>query len=412
MHLCGGLKILYLRNGKVGVYDLTRDEASEQPLEGEASWESASSVVTARRLAEQFGPDSLILGTGLLTYSFVPAAAAGMIRGRLDPDGRERVAPILGFAGSELKLSGFDFIVVTGKARTPGYLWIRDGIIEFVHAPDMLGVNSWKRIDRIRADQGDNEIHVIANGPWGDKGLKRSQFVVDYWGGEDKVGMGADLGLKGIVAIAFRGMGELELAEPEGHFEEAILLMREQVERLGQNRGLASYASVANREDFQKLVHRHVACYGCPFPCRSFAKVEEDPKEFRLLAKEPGYLHFDVPALEKAYEVGLDASAATKAFIMCAKAGAEPTTVLTTASSAGRPSMDSLTAAISDTSPAQDEKSIDMPPGNFERSFDDLEDYRRCIGLGLCPRYWAKAGFDMGQIGEFSEAAMGRALDP
>ena len=410
LHLCGGLN-LYLRNGKVGIYDLTEDESSEQPLEEAASWESVSSDVIARRLAEEHGEDSLILGTGLLTYSFVPAAAAGLIRGRLDPDGRERIAPILGFAGSELKLSGFDFIVLKGKAGSPGYLWVRDGLMEFVRAPEMLGTDSWERIDRIRADQGDNEIHVMANGPWGDKGLARSQLVIDYWGGEDKVGLGADLGAKGLAAIAFRGMGELEVAEPEGHFEDAILLMREHIEKLGKNDGLASYTGVAARDDFRKLVHRNVACYGCPYPCRSFLKVEEDPKEFRLLSKEPGYLHFDIPALEKAFEIGLDARSATKALIMCAKAGAEPFTTLSIASSNGKATLESIGAVLTHLDQVKTSAYVDGPPGNFERSFDDPGDYRRCLGLGLCPRYWAKVGFDMAAIGPFAEATVGRTLE-
>lgn len=401
---------VYLRNGKIGVFDLSKDEASEQELEEAVTWDSASSVIIANKLAEEHGQDSLVLGTGLLTYSFVPAAAAGLIRGKPDADGRERVAAILGFAGSELKLSGFDFIVLRGKAPAPGYLWVRDGIIEFVRAPEMLDTDSWKRIDRIRADQGDNEIHVIANGPWGDKGSRASQFVVDYWGGEDKAGLGGDLGRMGLAAIAFRGMGELEVAEPEGHFEDAILLMREHIERLGRNSGLASYADIAKRDDFQKLVHRNVACYGCPFPCRSFAKVEESPQEFRLLSKEPGYLHFDIPALEKAFGAGLDAAEATRALMMCAKAGAEPVTAMAMASRNGKVTAESIAGVIDGIEKEPGAAGIDGPPGNFERSFEDPEDFRRCLGLGLCPRYWAKAGFDMSAIGPFAEAAVGRTL--
>jgi len=408
MHLRGGLS-LYLRNGKVGVYDLSKDESSEQELEETATWESSSSVLIAKQLAEEHGADSLILGTGLLTYSFLPAAAAGLIRGPPDPDGRERIVPVLGFAGSELKLSGFDFVVVKGKAETPGYLWIRDGIIEFVRAPEMLETDSWKRIDRIRADQGDNEIQVMANGPWGDNRIPRSQLVIDYWGGEDKVGMGADFGAKGIAAIAVRGMGEFEVAEPEGHFEDAVLLMREHIQKLGKSEGLASYSAVAERDDFKKLVHRNVACYGCPFPCRSFVKIEEDPQELRLLVKEPGYLHFDIPALEKAFELGLDARTATSAMIVCAKAGAEPYTVLSMAGSSGKVTPEAIKALLADSSVAE-RLPPDGPPGNFERSFPDGEDYRRCTGLGLCSRYWAKVGFDMGTIGPFAEAVVGRRL--
>ena len=410
LHHSGGLT-LYLRNGRIGILDLSRNESSELPLEEAVTWESASSDVIAKRLAEENGGDCMVLATGLLTYSFVPAAAAGLVRGRPDPDGRERIAPILGFAGSELKLTGFDFIVLKGKASTPGYVWVRDGLMEFVPAQDMPETDSWKRIDRIRGDQGDNEIHVIANGPWGDRAVARSQLVIDYWGGEDKAGLGADLGRMGVSAIAFRGMGELDVAEPEGHFEDAILLMREHIEKLGRNQGLASYASVADRADLREIVHRHVACYGCPFPCRSFAKVEEDPKEFRLLDREPGYLHYDVPALEKAFEVGLDARSATRALMMCAKTGAEPCTILSMASSSGKVTLESVKQVLADIPRARNETYVDSPPGNFERSFENPADYRKCLGLGLCPRYWAKVGFDMGSVSAFAEGAVGRTLE-
>ncbi len=57
---------------------------------------------------------------------------------------------------------------------------------------------------------------------------------------------------------------------------------------------------------------------------------------------------------------------------------------------------------------------IDLKAGrvsNFEASFQDEEAYRNCLGLGLCPRYWSKVGFDKEELASFGESAVGKTLD-
>ena len=392
-----------LRNGKVCIFDLSSGESSEEDLEDAESWDKMSSVNTAKELMAKHGDNPLVLGTGIFTGSFVPAACAGILAAPSAELEHPRVMPILGFAGFELKLSGFDFIVLKGRAARPGYIWIRDGIVEFVGSEDMRGLDSWARTDRIRAGQGDGKIQVLAGGPWCDATSPASQLVIDHWGGEDKAGLGAELGKRGLQAIAFRGMGELELEEPEGHFEEAVLTMREHIEKLGKNEGLLSYTSVVDREDFRSLVHRHVSCYGCPFPCRTYLKTGEDPKEMRLVVKEPGYLHYDIPALNKAFELGLSAKDATAALMLCARAGAEPVSVLSAAAATdAKASVETVRSVL-----AKPESVTSVGATDFEASLSTLDEYLECLGLGLCPRYWAKVGFDMEAIGRFVDSALG-----
>ncbi len=391
---------MYLRNGRAVVFDLGTRKSVEQEMPEVHDWGSLSAIRMADSLIAEHGSDCLVLGTGALTGSFVPASCCGIIRSRRE---RPKAVPLLGFAGVELKMSGFDFVVIKGGAETAGYLWLRDGIVELSESEEMRAMNSWARTDKVRADQGDSKIQVITTGLWGDAGHESSQLVTDYWGGEDKVGMAADLARKGILAVAFRGMGELELAEPEGHFEEALLLMREQIDMLGESRGLASYFEAASREDFSRLVHRHVACYGCPFPCRTFLKTAEDPRELRLVSKEPGYLHYDIAALERAFGLGADAKVASEIIAECAKAGAEPVAVVSEMERSGRsPTFDECLSVIRTAGAAAPAKAE-----NFERAFKKVEDYETCLGLGLCPRYWSKVGFDLQTIAPFAESAFG-----
>lgn len=388
---------MFLRNGKIGVFDLSTMQSSEEEYTDELAKDDISSVRLAERLSSEHGEDSLILGTGLLTASFVPAACAGIVWTK------RGLAPILGFAGFELKLTGFDFVVVKGRSDRPGYLWIRDGVIEFVGSERLPTLDSWKRTDKIRADQGDGKIQVLSVGAWGDAGKYAAQMVIDYWGGEDKVGLGSEFGVRNLSAIAFRGMGELELSEPEKHFEDSLLLLRDHIQRLGENEGLASYWKGAGRDDFRKMMHRSVACYGCPYPCRSYLKVFEDPKELRLVEKEPGYLHYDVPALEKCFGSGLSASDATIVMMKCARAGAEPVSVLDSIVASGsKVTLEAVDSALAKPSDIKNVRAM-----NFEASFDDIEQYKISLGLGVCPRYWSKVGFNLQGVAAYGQSALG-----
>lgn len=384
-----------LRNGKIGVVDLLSGESAEDDLA-----QDIGSGNVYDGLISKHGPESMVIGTGLLTGSLIPASCAGALTVS------KKTMPLLGHAGVELKLTGFDFIVLKGKAPDWSYLWVRDGMIELVHMPESPQLNSWQRTDRIRADQGDSKIQVISAGPWCDARSPASQLVISHWGGEDKVGMGAEFGRMNLAAVAFRGMGELEIAEPEDHFEKCVSLMRTHLSKLGPNSGLRSYFEAAGREDFVRLEHRHTGCYGCPYPCRTYLKTEEDPKELRMMSKEPGYLHFDVPALERAFELGLNALDASRILMRCAQSCAEPVAVLNAAGA----KKDGLSLASVESVLSSPEGRGPADKGNFEVSFTAQDDYRKCLGLGLCPRYWAKAGFDIEAINTCSEPALGRKL--
>ncbi len=385
-----------MMNGRIAALDLSTGEVTETQLDEDIVLADPSCVSRANAIWREHGEDSVVLGTGLLTGSLVPGACAGVLAGETG------VMPVMGNFAVEMKLSGFDHIALTGKADGPGYVWVRDGIIEFVRSDAVKALDSWGRTDRIRDDQGDRRIQVLAAGSWGDSGNPCAQLVNCYWGGEDKAGLASRLASKNVLAVAVRGMGELSVVDPERHYQACLELKSSMVSRLGEHRGLASYFDRAGKEDFSSLVHRHVACFGCPHPCRTFAKVAEDPKQMAMSHKEPGYLHYDIAAMRKAFEVGLDARAATEILMMCARRGAEPVAVLERASSGGR----QLTPAIV--------KDLLLAPWDMEplpaKSYEGGFAIDRALALGLCPRLWAKAGLDPAALGPCVESALGRGV--
>lgn len=356
------------------------------------------------------GSAGIAISSGILTGSLAPASCAGFIRLPSAGSGSVRTCPLTGFMGVELKLTGFDFIVITGKTDEDGYVWIRDGICEFVPSPGIRELSSWERTDKVRSDQGDGKIQVIACGPWGNAGLATSQLTMNYWGGEDMIGAAAEFGRMGLSAVAFRGMGELELHDAEGHLSKSSALMRSQLASLGANDGLASFSETAARDDFRKLLHRNVSCYSCPFPCRSYYKVREDPSVMILDNREPGCLVYDVPSVEMMASLGMSAIETIESLILCARYGAEPmASVSAIQAKDGKVDIAALEAMLSSLGPS--EHWGGSAKGGFRESFDDPRDYELCLSLGLCPRYWTRAGFDHDSITDVVEPALGAKLD-
>jgi len=384
-------------NGRYVVVDLASGEAREAELPagfgstlGSGLFDQVDSIMSGLK-------DPIAIGSGPATATFVPAACAGFAMRPGAQPYHERVCVLTGTLGVELKLSGFDIVVLEGSAPEPGYLWVRDGIAEFVPSPGSPGLDSWQRTDSIRAEQGDRKIQVVTVGPWGDRGMETSQLILDYWGGEDKIGFAAEFGRRNLVAAAFRGMGEIEIDDPEGHFAKCMALRERHKASLGRSAGLASFSDTVRMEGYAELRHRDVGCFGCPYPCRTFYKVAEDPKTMKLENREPGYLAYDIPSVETLSASGLSPRDVVVVLTACAKAGAEPVAVVDCLKSDGEPvTLDAVLSKLDGRGCS--DRADRAVRGAFVDPGVDTDAAMDCIAAGLCPRYWSKVGFDPASV--------------
>lgn len=74
-----------------------------------------------------------------------------------------------GYFGPELKFSGFDVVVIRGKAPKPVYLWINDGQAELKDATQVWGLENGDALDQIRSELDDSKVRVASIGPAGEK---------------------------------------------------------------------------------------------------------------------------------------------------------------------------------------------------------------------------------------------------
>ena len=120
-----------------------------------------------------------------------------------------------GFFGAFLKSSGYDGIILKGKARRWTYLYVQDGTVELRDASHLLNRDTWETADIIRSELGrsPHQLSVAAIGPAGENLVKYACVVVDKGHVAAHGGVGAVMGSKKLKAVVARGSRQVPLAD-------------------------------------------------------------------------------------------------------------------------------------------------------------------------------------------------------
>jgi aldehyde:ferredoxin oxidoreductase len=142
-----------------------------------------------------------------------------------------------GFWGPELKFSGFDAVIITGKAEKPSYLWINDGKVEIRSAEKIWGLETGPAQQMIRDDLNEKRARVALIGPAGENLVRYACVVNELKHANGRTGMGAVMGSKNLKAVAVRGTKKMEIDDPE-KFRELSRNLTELIGRHGPNKTL------------------------------------------------------------------------------------------------------------------------------------------------------------------------------
>lgn len=125
-----------------------------------------------------------------------------------------------GFWGAELKKTGFDGIIIEGKAAVPSYIMVDDSKVSVMDAGEFWGLDTYQTVDVLKDKYKDQRsVRVLAIGPAGENLVKYAAVCNDkahYFG---RTGMGAVMGGKNLKAVVVRGNGKVSVAEPEAYQE-------------------------------------------------------------------------------------------------------------------------------------------------------------------------------------------------
>ena len=135
------------------------------------------------------GPDntlslmvSAVTGAPISGLSRVAATAKSPLSGLAD----ESAAG--GFWPAELKFSGYDGIVIRGKAENPVYLWVHNGEAELRDASHLVGRFTADVEDAIRAELGDERITCCSADRLQKKACSMGHWSITPTGSMDALG--------------------------------------------------------------------------------------------------------------------------------------------------------------------------------------------------------------------------------
>ncbi len=210
-------------HGKILLIDLSGQEVRCEPLE--------QSVLQA-----------FIGGTGLgayLLYRFCPAGVeplapdnplifvtSPLVGTRLTTSSKFAVvtkSPLTGFIGdslsssfmaTELKKTGYDALIVTGKSSSPTLLSIKGGRVEFLDGQALLGLTTSETEKAVKQRLG-HSTRVMCIGPAGERLVRFASIRNDGGRQAGRTGPGAVMGSKNLKAIAVRGRSPAAVYDPE-----------------------------------------------------------------------------------------------------------------------------------------------------------------------------------------------------
>ncbi len=153
--------------------------------------------------------------------------------------------------GAQLKLAGYDALVIQGKSENPVYILIQDETVEIRDASTLWGKSTVETRDMLKEQLG-SSVNVVAIGPAGENMVAFASVLADK-DASGSSGLGAVMGSKKLKAIAVRGSGKVKAANPQ-RYRELANYAREL--RTGLSMGITP-----GTDQGMKLKKDY--CYGC-----------------------------------------------------------------------------------------------------------------------------------------------------
>jgi aldehyde:ferredoxin oxidoreductase len=194
---------------------------------------------------DPFSPDNLLIfSNGLLNGTPVPGANRTAVNTIAPVNGLMGHSLMGGCFGPELKLAGWDRIVLRGKAPDLVYIVIRNDKVEIRDATHLRGKGMIDTQRLIKEELRDNRAWVAAIGPAGEH--RAYLASIDCNNSSAARTVGPVMGDKRVKAIAVRGTKDVNLAHPAELWEMASRLRKE----LDKNPNVGDWMAVDEDDSF------------------------------------------------------------------------------------------------------------------------------------------------------------------
>jgi len=270
----------------------------------------SGSGLAAKILYEEFDntlepliPNSpLVIITGLLTGTPVPCACKTSFCARSPQTGIWDEATVGGYFGAELKFTGYDGLIITGKSREPVYLWITEEKIEIKSAKHLWGKDTFTTAEMLLKET-DPKARVACIGQAGENLCGIASVMIDGWESRAAArgGIGAIMGSKNLKAIVVRGTKRPQISKREkllSSIKETLPFLRDTTDGLRKfGTAVGMYSVVEASGDLpirnwlqgkweegakkttgetlvKRFLEKNYGCFGCPIRCGKIIKIK------------------------------------------------------------------------------------------------------------------------------------------
>lgn len=258
--------------------------------------------------ADPLGPENVIVvATGPITGTLAPASGRFTVAAVSPKTGLVGHANSGGHFGPEMKLAGFDALVITGCSPEPVYLYLEDGRAQLLPAGHLWGQGLFRTWELLEERHGP-DVRYLGIGPAGENQVLVSAVMNDGWDAQARPGLGAVWGAKKLKCIAARGSGKVRVADPERFLEAvrdacgkimadrtypdfsrygtSILVDIAQASgglstRNAQEGVFEHYEGISSRRLHAGYTVAKKACWCCPLHCKNFVEVRTGPHRMR-----------------------------------------------------------------------------------------------------------------------------------
>jgi aldehyde:ferredoxin oxidoreductase len=173
-----------------------------------------------------FDPENVIFfGVGPLTGSYAPSAGhCTFVSKAAQTHPVEQVihCSLGGSFGTELKYTGYDGAIITGRADSPVYLVMIDGQAWLRPADDLWGLDTFVTQMRIRELEQSPRMKVVCIGRGGEQMSRDGCLIHGTGHAVGQGGLGGIAGSKNLKAIAVRGTRPIDVATSFSDAQEAV----------------------------------------------------------------------------------------------------------------------------------------------------------------------------------------------
>jgi aldehyde:ferredoxin oxidoreductase len=159
--------------------------------------------------------NKLIFATGPLVGTAFPLGARFNVSAKSPLTGILGDSNAGGHFASEMKFAGYDQIIIEGKSRKPIYIFIEDQEVQVIDAKHLIGKDTYETTETIKNDLGNRAIQVAAVGPAAENRVLYAGIFANLTRPAARTGMGTVMASKNLKAVAIKGTGSIEVADPK-----------------------------------------------------------------------------------------------------------------------------------------------------------------------------------------------------